>query len=67
MQLLTVYQQSEILFGTLYFFFIYSIIIYIMSGELNLVDITVTSVLFMIWLFIVKIVSNYIIFTNKSY
>ncbi len=66
MELLTIYQHSEIVLGSLYFFFIYLIGSYIINGELNLFNIIITTGLFIIWLLTVKIFTNYIVFIQKN-
>lgn len=64
MKLLTEYQITEITLGSLYFFFVYIIGSYIMNGEILLLDIIGTTILFSMWLFFIKLIPNYVTF-NK--
>ena len=59
MNLFSEYQVSEITLGPLFFIIIYIIGSYIMTGEFNLKDIVITSILFGIWIVVSKFLVVY--------
>jgi hypothetical protein len=64
MNYLTEYQLSEITLGSLYFMILYTIGSLILNGSLDLIDVLVTSVIFIFWYYLVKITTNYFTFIN---
>ncbi len=66
MKLLTEYQQSEIVLGSIYFFFLYTLGSYLMTGELNLWNIIPTTGLFIFWIVLVRMTTNYVVFNKLS-
>ena len=64
MKYFTEYQLTEIFFGTLYFIILYSVGSTIMNGAFDLIDILITSVIFLIWYSLTKIMTNYFVFIN---
>jgi len=64
MKYFTEYQLTEIFFGTLYFIILYSVGSIIINGTFDLIDILITSVIFLIWYSLTKIMTNYFVFIN---
>ncbi len=66
MQILTDYQQTEIVISTFIFFFLFLIGYWIMF-DLDLSDIgnvVVTTLIYFLWYLLTKIITNYLVFVN---
>ena len=64
--ILTDYQLSEITLGALYFIPIYIIGSYIINGKFMPMDVIVTVILFLIWLLITKLATNYFLYNSVN-
>lgn len=62
MNYLTEYQLAEVSLGSLYFLILYTIGSSIFNGSLDLIDVLVTSVIFVIWYSLIKLTTNYFAF-----
>jgi hypothetical protein len=60
------YQLSEIILGSIYFSFLYILISYIFTNIFDLWDIISTSILFFLWFLLTKLITNYFSFIGLS-
>ena len=66
MNILTNYQSSIVVVGTILFFISFILGYYLIYGHINLWNGLVTTILFLFWLSLTKIISNYINFTMTA-
>lgn len=64
MNILTSYQLSEIVFGSLFFALIALIGYYFINGELNLFDIGVMVIIYIMWVVLSYTFTNYIVLSS---
>lgn len=61
---LTLYQQNEVIFGTFLFALCYGLTLFAINHAFMYKDIIITSLIFGLFIFSTKLISNYITFNS---